>query len=60
MSIPAKPLTRSEFEALKKRIENNKEAVVDALLVLPLIATVDLHQARLQRCLMGAPVEAWL
>jgi hypothetical protein len=59
MSIPAKPLTRSEFEVLKKRTEKNKEAVVDQQVVLSLIATVEHRQECVERAPMGWLVETW-
>lgn len=59
MSCAAKPMTKAEFETIKRRVQQNTETLVDPEVVLRLVATVELHQDRLRRSLTGSPVEAW-
>jgi hypothetical protein len=59
MIAAAKPMTRSEFEALKRRVTKNNDTLVDPQVVLQLVATVELQENRLRRCLTGNQVEAW-
>lgn len=59
MSASAKPLTLVKFETVKRRLAKNTDTLVDPQVALRLALTVELHQARLRRCLTGRPVEAW-
>lgn len=58
--LSAKPLSKPEFEALRRRVVKNKYALVGPRVVLRLIATVEFLDGvrRKDTCILGEEAEA--